>query len=184
MNISIKQIFFIFFGLAAIIVTCTLLKSNIVRADKKDSKKFDDWIVVSTVENNQTPEPKIFVLSQQLHLTQKDKEEPIALFQVGYFGEEKQLKMIQTLPLGLRLEAGTSILSSQKLIVPGKYTTCTQTGCQAVATISDLDLKILLATKENSLVFMDLEGKQLALPISVKGLDKGLEYINSLNKKK
>lgn len=116
-------------------------------------------------------------MNLQLNITQEDKQQPIAAFQIGYFGENKDLKIIQTLPLGIRLEAGTSIISSKKLIAPGKYTICTQTGCQAVAPISDADLETLMSTQENPVVFTNLEGKQLTLPLSIKGLKAGLKYI-------
>lgn len=177
MKINIKQVSFVVLGLVIVTVIFALSKLNIATAAKKDGKKFGDWIVSCTPENKKTKTPEVCLLSQQLNLTQEDKQQPIALFQVGYLGAEKELKMIQTLPLGVRLEAGTSIISSKKLIAPGKYTTCTQAGCQAVATISDADLKTLTSTKENSVAFMNLEGKQLTLPISIKGLEKGLKYI-------
>jgi invasion protein IalB len=85
--------------------------------------------------------------------------------------------MIQTLPLGVRIEPGTSIISSKKMIAPGRYTNCTQAGCQAIARITDLDLEAMLTSTENSLVFMNKNAQQLVLPLSVKGLKKGLNYI-------
>lgn len=177
MNINIKQVSFVIIGLVIVTIIFGLSKFNIATAAKKDGKKFGDWVVSCTPGNKETKTPEVCLLSQQLNLTQEDKQQPIALFQVGYLGPEKELKMIQTLPLGVRLEAGTSIISSKKLIAPGKYTTCTQAGCQAVASISDADLKTLTSTKENSVAFMNLEGKQLTLPISIKGIEKGLKYI-------
>ncbi|MEM6338599.1 MAG: invasion associated locus B family protein [Pseudomonadota bacterium] len=177
MNINIKQISFVILGLVIVTAIFGLSKFNIATAAKKDGKKFDDWVVSCTPGNKETKTPEICLLTQQLNLTQDNKQQPIALFQVGCFGPKKELKMIQTLPLGVRLEAGTSIISSKKLIAPGKYTTCTQSGCQAVASISDADLKTLTSTKENSVAFMNLEGKQIAWPISIKGIDKGLKYI-------
>jgi len=177
MKINIKQISFVVLGLVIVTVLFAISRSNTATAAKKDGKQFDDWIVTCTPGNESTKTPEICLLSQQLNLNQDDKQQPLALFQVGYFGKGKELKMIQTLPLGVRLEAGTSIISSKKLIAPGKYTTCTQAGCQAIATITDADLKTLTSTQENSVAFMNLEGKQLSLPISIKGLEKGLQYI-------
>jgi len=120
----------------------------------------------------------VCLLNQQINVTQEDKtQQPVALFQIGYFGPKQELKLIQTLPLGVRIEAGTSIISSKKLIAPGKYTTCIAGGCQAVVPISNADLKALLSNSENVVAFMNLEGKQLSLPISIKGLEEGLSYI-------
>ena len=177
MKINIKQVSFVVLGLVIITVLFAISRLNIATAAKKDGKQFDDWVVTCTTENENAKSPEVCLLAQQLNLNQEDKQQPLALFQIGYFGKEKELKMIQTLPLGVRLEAGTSIISSKKLIAPGKYTTCTQAGCQAVATITDADFKTLISTEENSVAFMNLEGKQLTLPISVKGLEKGLRYI-------
>lgn len=177
MKINIKQISFVILGLVIVTALFAISRLNVATAAKKDGKQFDDWVVTCTPEDEKTKSPEVCLLSQQLNITQDDKQQPLALFQIGYFGKEKELKMIQTLPLGLRLEAGTSIISSKKLIAPGKYTTCTQAGCQAVATITDADLKTLTSTQENSVAFMNLEGKQISWPISVKGLEKGLQYI-------
>ena len=178
MKTNIKQVTFVLLGLVVVTAIFAFSKLNSATAAKKDGKKFDDWVVSCTPENKKTKTLELCLLSQQLNLTQEDKtQKPIALFQIGYLGSKKELKMIQTLPLGVRLEAGTSIISSKKLIAPGKYVTCTQAGCQAISLISDSDLNTLTSTKENSLAFMNLEGKQVALPISVKGLTKGLMYI-------
>ena len=172
-----KQIGFVILGLVIISAIFALTKLNIATAAKKDGKNFGDWVVSCTPKNEETKTPESCLLTQQVNITQEDKQQPIALFQIGYFGSEKELKLIQTLPLGVRLEAGTSIISSKKLIAPGKYTTCLNSGCNAVAPISEDDLKTMLANAENSIAFMNLEGKQIALPLSVKGLEKGLAFI-------
>ena len=44
-------------------------------------------------------------------------------------------------------------ISSKKMIAPGKYTTCTQSGCQAVASISDTNLKTLISTKASRMFY-------------------------------
>lgn len=177
MKINIKQISFVLFGLVFITVIFLLSKQNIATAAKKDGKKFDDWIVSCTAKNDKNKTPRICLLTQQLNITQDDKPQPIALFQIGYFGEKKELKLIETLPLGVNIQAGTSIISSKKLISPGKYTTCLSSGCNAVASISEADLKILLSNKDNDIAFIDIEGKQVTFPFSTKGLKQGLKYI-------
>ena len=82
--------------------------------------------------------------------------------------------MTQILPLGPNLLLGTSIISSEKLIAPGKYTTCTAGGCYALAEISNQDLDTILSSSNNVLGFISAEGKQINLPISTKGLKEGL----------
>ena len=178
MSTNVKKISFVVFGLIIITAIFAFTQSNIATAAKKNGKKFSDWSVSCTPADAKTKTPQACLLNQQVNVTQKDnKQQPLALFQIGYFGPKKELKLIETLPLGVRLEAGTSIISSKKLIIPGTYSTCLNSGCQAIASISDSDLKTLLANKENTVAFMNLEGEQLTLPISVKGLKKGLDYI-------
>ncbi len=79
--------------------------------------------------------------------------------------------------IGIRLDSGTSIISSKKLITPGKFTVCNQSGCQSISDISEEDLKTILNTTENTVAFMNTEGKQVGIPFSIKGLSEGLKYI-------
>ncbi len=172
-----KQLGFVAIGLVIVTVVFTFSKLNIASAARTDGKKFEDWLVSCSPADEKTNTPEICLLNQQINITQEDKQQPVALFQIGYFGPDKELKLIETLPLGIRIEAGTSIISSKKLIAPGKYTTCIAGGCQAVVPLSDADIKALLSNSDNVVAFMNLEGKQLTLPISIKGLEEGLRYI-------
>lgn len=101
----------------------------------------------------------------------------IAVYQIGYIGAEKKLRMVQILPLGVNLPSGTSIVSNKKLMAPGKYSVCINTGCQAIAEISETEIAEILASSDNRVAFMNAEGKQIDLPISVNGLKEGLEAI-------
>jgi len=178
MKTNTKQIAFVVIGLLIVSAVFTFSKLNMASAAKTDGKKFDDWMVSCKPADEKTNTPEMCLLNQQVNVTQEDKtQQPMALYQIGYFGPQKELKLIQTLPLGIRIEAGTSIISSKKLIAPGKYTTCIASGCQAVVPLSDADLKALLSNSENAVAFMNLEGKQLTLPLSIKGLEEGLNYI-------
>jgi len=179
MKANIKKLSFISLGLVIVTAIFAFMLLNVATAGKQNGKKFDDWVVSCAEKNEEKKIPEICLLNQQINATQDDKQQPIALFQIGYFGDKKELKLLQTLPLGLALglEAGTSVISSGKLIIPGRYTTCSAAGCVAVAPISDADLKILTSEAENSLAFINIEGKQIRFPISTKGLAKGLKYL-------
>ena len=177
MSSSIKKIIFVVSGLAVAAAIFAFTQSNIATAAKKNGKKFGQWTVSCNVADKKTNTPEICTLTHQVVVERDGKKQPFAFFQIGYFGDKKELKLIQKLPMGVGIEAGTSIISSKKLIAPGKYVTCLSDGCQAVANISDSDLKVLLATKENTLVFMSIDGQQIAAPFPVDGLAKGLKYI-------
>jgi invasion protein IalB len=177
MKNSVKQAAFVIVGLVIVSLAFMMTKSYSVEAAKKEGEKFDDWIVSCITKEPQEGVEQICLLNQQLNIEKDENKQVLALYQIGYFGKEKSLKMIQILPLGVGLEAGTSIVSSKNLIAPGKFTTCVQTGCNAVASISDEDLKTILANKENSVAFMNSEGQQINLPLSNKGLQNGLNYL-------
>jgi invasion protein IalB len=177
MKTNIKQLAFVFSGLAIITIVFLLTKSGNVEASDKNGKQFDDWSVQCNKEGPEDKKITVCLLTQLVNVTKDDKQEPLALYQLGYIGPKKELKMIQTMPLGIRIDAGTSIISSKKLIAPGKFSVCTQVGCQAVADISSSDLKTILNNNENSVVFMNIEGKQVVMPLSTKGLEEGLKFI-------
>lgn len=174
---NVKQAAFVIIGLAVVSAAFLISRSNNVQAAKKEGTKFDDWVVSCSPKEAAEGTEQICLLTQQIS-TEKDKnQEILAVYQMGYFGKEKTLKMLQILPLGVSLEAGTSIVSSKNLIAAGKFTTCTQAGCHAVANITNEDLKTILSNKENSVALMSAEGKQINLPFSTKGLQNGLDYL-------
>lgn len=177
MKTNIKQSIFVIVGIAIVSIVFILTKPGNVEASKQEGKKFEDWVVSCSPIDEKTKAQQICVLTQQVNVTKDDKQQVIAVYQIGYFGPKKELRMIETLPLGIRIEAGTSIIISKNLLAPGKYTTCTNLGCQAVADISDADLKTVLSTKEANVAFMNVDGQQLSLPLSTKGLQEGLEYL-------
>ncbi len=177
MSSNVKKISFVVFGLIIAAAIFAFTQSNIANAAKKNGKKFGDWSVSCTKADAKTKTPQMCTLTQQINIEKDGKKSPYVIFQIGYLGEKKELKLIQIVPMGISIEAGTSIVSSKKLIAPGRYFTCLSSGCQAVALISDADLKTLFATKENSFVFMGIDGSNQTAPFSVKGLKKGLEYI-------
>lgn len=178
MKLSVKKISYLFAGVVVLTAVFIFAKLNVANAVRVDGKKFGDWYVSCSPADDKAKTPEICLLNQQVNITNEKKEQqPIAIFQLAYVGPKKELNLVLTLPLGVRLEPGTSIISSKKLIVPGKYTTCTANGCQAVAAVSDSDLKAVLATADNAVAFMSYEGKQMILPFSAKGLDEGLNYI-------
>lgn len=176
-NNTTKKGLFIIAGLAVIAIAVFIGKSNNVHATKKEGTKFDDWVVACSPKDEKTNTPELCLLTQQINLNQDDKTQVLAVYKVGYFGENKELKIIQMLPLGVSLVAGTSIVAEKELIISGKYTVCNQVGCQAVADISPEDLKKFVDNKETSVAFVNASGEVTSLPISSKGLEKGLDFL-------
>ncbi len=181
-----KKILFVILAVAVTFGAFYFAKPDVVEASKKDGKEFGDWVVsCSSTETNSDSADKgkdskdttICVLTHTVMVQEGDNKQPIASFQFGYFGENAELKMIQILPLGISIPAGTSIISGNKMIARGVYATCLNTGCQAVAPISDEDLKMILENDNNVVAILGAGGNQINLPFNSKSLDKGLEFL-------
>ena len=98
----------------------------------------------------------------------------MSAYQIGYFGNDKKLVMIQILPLGSMLQPGTAIIISEKLLARGKFTNCSPQGCQAIAEMSESDLAEILNASQVSLGYVNMESKTVSVPVSNNGLKEGL----------
>jgi invasion protein IalB len=156
----------------------------------KAGERFGDWSVACEKEQGQdgAADKNVCFLSQVLtsqpaadtSSDKKDKKEKVSVqkvaeFRIGYFGGSKELKMIQILPFGINLQAGTSIIiTKDKLVSPGKFTTCQPFGCLAVADLTDTIDSIASATESAFVGVMTIDGKQMNIPLSIKGLKDGV----------
>ena len=139
-----------------------------------EEKNFADWKVVCS-KNNDTKKTSC-VAQQIITVKQEEKDVPIATYQFMY-GEKKELKLIQILPQGLLLSAGTSVIAADKILAPGKFTICQAQGCVAVSDVSKEDLAVILSAEKVSIAVLDANGKQANIVMSVKGLTEALEEI-------
>ena len=165
---------FILFGLVIIVAGIFLSRSNSV-AGVTNGQKFEDWIVNCSEDGKD--KKKTCYLVQSLNANKDDKSALVAAYQIGYYGEKKELKIVQILPLEINVASGTSLISSGKLLIPGKFTVCTSAGCNAVGEISQQNLDALFASQENLIGYINSEGKQVNLPFSANGLKEGLKAI-------
>lgn len=179
MQYLLKKMLFIAFGFLIIVAGFILGKSHLVHASLKDGQTFDDWSV-SCIQSDK--KKAVCFLNQYHEIVKDNQKEIIAAYQIGYVGSDKKLIMTQSLPLGVGLQPGTTIISNGKIIAPGKFKTCTQNGCQATVAISDTELEDILSTGKNYVAVMDLDNKQMNIPISNKGLKEGLTAIKNNNK--
>lgn len=178
-KIDTKKILFTLSGIA-LITLLSLFIQNYVHAAPKEGKKYGSWIV--TCEKDAKNKKNCF-LTQTL-TTGGDKEgknsQHFASFKVGYLPGSKDLQMIQILPFGISLQAGsTLVLTGDKLVSPGVFTTCQSFGCIAVAKIVPKDLTEIVKAKEAYLGIMSIEGKQLNIKIDTKGLKEGVEALKA-----
>ena len=180
-KINTRKALFTLSGLAMIALIVMFGRTYNVDAAIKSGQTFGDWSVACEKEDKKDVCFLSQVLTSQAEAKDKkdSKEKPqiqrVAEFRIGYFGGSKELKMIQILPFGTSLQAGTSIiLGKDKLVSPGKFTTCQPFGCLAVADLTD-SIDTLADTAEGAFVgIITIDGKQMNIPLSTKGLKDGV----------
>lgn len=177
-NISIKKIVFTLSGLGVIALIVMLGRTYEASAAPKAGQTFGDWSVICEKEDKKD----VCFISQVLTSKEESKDKKteaqvqrVAEFRIGYFGGSKELKMIQVLPFGTSLQSGTSIIiSKDKLIAPAKFTTCQPFGCLAVADLKGEIDKLTSAQGDVFVGVITIEGKQINIPLSTKGLKEGI----------
>lgn len=101
------------------------------------------------------------------------------MYHIGYFNSDqskKELKLIEVLPPNVQIPAGTAINSGEKNIAPGIYINCTINSCQAIATITQDDIEMILSN-DNYLEFITADGKQAKITFIKHGLKEGLKVL-------
>jgi invasion protein IalB len=177
-KVDTKKLLFTLSCLAIITLIVLFARTYNAHASMKEGEKFGDWVV--GCEKGEKGKQICFLSQILTSQNEKDEKNPqhVATFRIGYFAKSKELKMLQILPFGISLQAGTSIiLGKDKLISPGKFTTCQAFGCLAVADLTKQDLESILGATEAYVGVMSLEGKQININLSTNGLKEGLEAL-------
>lgn len=160
-------------------------------AAQKIGKTYGDWVIV-TEKNEQTKKTTTF-LQQVLSSTDEKSEDkkPVQLAVYRFLlSDKKELILSEVIPQGALLQPGTALFAIEKLvqgkdeqegkfIATGKYTVCQNTVCEAVAPISDQDLKTIVSSEAVYLSAVNLEGKQVNFQFSVKGLKEGIAALKA-----
>ncbi|ABV73271.1 chaperonin GroEL [Rickettsia canadensis str. McKiel] len=172
----VKKIAFVFSGLFIITGNFVLYSIQNVNASTTP-KKYGAWTLNCTLNEKK----KLCFLSQQINNLEKDKEKEIlAIYHIGYFNqeqEEQELKIIEIVPSNVQIPAGTIINSGDKRIAAGKYVNCTVNGCQALATITQNDLDIILSNN-NYVELITADGKQAKISFIKDGLKEGIKALS------
>ena len=188
MKVNLTRTVFIIIGLLIITAIFVTAKLGIASTEKENGKKFDKWSVVcqenlnqklqeSQKDKNSQKAKQVCFLQQVLNITKDNKNQTQAVFNFVYKEDKKNIKMIQILPLGFNLQSGTGILSGEEIIIPGAYTFCLQSGCRAVAEISEENLATIFLNKNNAVISVNSENKKIKFPFYINGLKEGLNYI-------
>lgn len=163
---------FAFLVLLTIMLIFSFLKAD---AAIKDGQQFGDWVAVCKENKDKKSTCHLF---QSLEATD-DSKRKIASFKIGYFGSDS-LKIVEILPFGTNLQAGTAIISddqNERLLAKGIFVTCHEYGCVAHSELSKEDLDIILNAKTSYIRIMSMEGKLINIPISNKGLAEAVQLL-------
>jgi len=174
-KLDTKKILFTLSGLAIVTLIVLFSRTYSAHANMKEGERFGDWVV--GCEKDEKNKQVCFLSQVLTSKNEKDEKNPqhIATFRVGYFGKAKEVKMLQILPFGTSLQSGTSIILGKDMIIaPGKFTNCQAFGCIAVADLTKQDIDAIANATESYVGIISIEGKQINITMSAKGLKEGL----------
>lgn len=141
-----------------------------------ETQRFDDWAVVCEEYQNEKKEKGQLCYARQ-SLSDKETKQVLAEYRVGYFGDDKALKMIQILPADVSIASGTSLIADKDTFAPGKYTVCQNQFCIASAELSEEIVSKLISAKQTFLAFINSQGQQVNSLVSAKGLDMAVKAL-------
>jgi len=89
--------------------------------------------------------------------------------QIAIGNDNGKDELVATLPLGLALEPGVGLTIGTDPVRVFPYRTCSQGGCLAVLPLDDKIVAAFGSAKDGRLLIAGLDGKPVAIPLSLKG---------------
>jgi invasion protein IalB len=130
---------------------------------------FKDWAL-------RCPPATECVLEQRVLL--KDNEAtPLLHLAFQYGGQPRALTAILRIPLGVLLAPGVTLTIDARAPVPIPFNHCRPEGCLALAPVSDRLLAALRRGKTAQVSYRLDDGRGLAVPLSLSGLNAGLRVL-------
>jgi invasion protein IalB len=126
---------------------------------------YDDWRVACP-----SADTKDGTCELVTEVVDKQQGSPIARVTIATDKDKKEM-MGFVVPHGVALEAGMGLKVGNNPVKIIQYRTCTQLGCIATA---PFDEKMLKGATDGQVMFATLEGKPIAVPMSLKGYPKAL----------
>lgn len=99
----------------------------------------------------------------------------IARMIVGHFGKEHLLGALVFVPLGIRLPPGLLIGVDQNEPRRFPFQFCSPSGCQAQIALDDAFLAELKAGAKAQAIFEDINGRKIAVDVSLRGFTAALK---------
>lgn len=144
------------------------------------AERFGDWF--RRCQKNPADGRKLCVLLQEASSKKADKDKPQRIMStvVGKFGTERRLGLLFTLPLGVRLPAGLVLkVDGSDDISRIPYQFCNRNGCRAAFLFDDKWLARFKAGLKASVTVRTQAGKEVTVPVSLKGFTKGISVIEA-----
>lgn len=144
-------------------------------------QKFGDWTMNCKAHTDGVS--NICSVSQTLE-SKDDSKSKIASLKLRY-SKGGVLKLIETLPFGIKLQSGSYIISAgndDNPIGEGEFITCHDYGCIAHALLDEEEVRIIVSSDRNVLRITSMEGKLVDIPFSNKGLKDALLELQKRDK--
>jgi invasion protein IalB len=135
---------------------------------------------VATYQDWRTACPPAILKDQKCQMVQDvlDTKSGTTVAQVAIGNEAGKMELIATLPLGLALEPGVGLTLGTDPVRVFAYRTCATGGCIAVMTLDDKTQTALKTAKDGRLLIAGLDGKPVAIPLSLKGYGEAMSAYN------
>ncbi|HVV26439.1 MAG TPA: invasion associated locus B family protein [Rhizomicrobium sp.] len=129
---------------------------------------YDDWRVACP-----SADTKDASCEMVTEIIDKEQNNPVARATITTDKDGKQLIGF-TLPYGVALEAGMGLVIGKEPVKIYQYRTCNQIGCIATAPFDEKLAASLKGASDGRIMFANLEGKPVGVPLSFKGYTAAL----------
>lgn len=139
---------------------------------------FGDWTLRCQRVTETTGTARICEVAQILQA--QGQQAPIAQVAIGRIANGQPLRVTAVMPVSVSFPSSVQIAMGDKEAKPLELTwrRCIPTGCFADIAASDEALKPWRkAAEAGRIVFKDAAGRELALPLSARGLDQALDAL-------
>jgi invasion protein IalB len=113
--------------------------------------------------------PLVCTVEQRVIVRETGQQIARVSVQINGDGENRKPALLVHLPLGLSIRAGVALKVDDQEPSALDFQTCDGGGCYAGAALGDALLKKMSKGKILSLIFKDLQQKDISIPISLQG---------------
>jgi len=105
---------------------------------------------------------------------------PVLQFSIGMIHPPREQPIVLiTLPLGIYLPTGVSLMIDKKDEVNFPIERCDPSGCHVLVTLTEKRVETLISGSSLQISFNDGDKNPLLIPLSLKGFDEAFTEINS-----